>query len=95
MTSLHDLQAQVGQVARDLEHNTDPKITFLFLLEELGEAARAFLKEDGYKQSNDRVVETTEQELGDVLYLLLYLAYLKNIDLEAVLTQTITKLSSR
>lgn len=92
MTSIHDLTEHVGKAAERLGHTDDPKITLLFLLEELGETTRAFLKEEGYKDNNNRVAETSEQELGDVFFLLLRLAYLKNIDLESVLERTLAKL---
>ena len=94
MNSLSDLTKKVGETAKKLGHNEDPKIIFLFMLEELGETARAFLKEEGYKENNNRIAESSEQELGDVFFLLLRLAYLKNIDLEAVLERTLKKLSA-
>lgn len=94
MATLPDLTDRIGKLSEELKHSMDPKITMLFLLEELGEASRALLKEEGFKEDNDRVVETSEQELGDVLFLLLKLAYIKKIDLEGVLERTIGKLQN-
>jgi NTP pyrophosphatase (non-canonical NTP hydrolase) len=70
----------------------DPNIILLFLMEELGEVARAYLKEEGHKAGNDRVTETFRQELGDVFYLILRLAWATDTDLEAELTKTEKKL---
>ncbi len=95
MTDLHRLQKRVGDLARKRKHNEDPKIILLFLLEELGEVARAFLKEEGHKLDNPRILESYKQELGDVLFLLLQLADVKEIDLEEQLNYTIQKLTDR
>lgn len=95
MSDIAVLQKQVDEEARAMGHNRDPKIILLFLLEELGETARAFLKESGHKESNDRIVETYKQELGDVFFLLLSLASSRGIDLEEQLHYTIKKLKTR
>jgi|WetSurMetagenome_2_1015567.scaffolds.fasta_scaffold1194103_1 NTP pyrophosphatase (non-canonical NTP hydrolase) len=94
MATISDLTQHIGLISKKLDHSMDPKITLLFLLEELGETARAFLKEEGYKADNNRIAETSAEELGDVLFLLLKLAYIKNIDLEDVLNHTISKLEN-
>jgi NTP pyrophosphatase (non-canonical NTP hydrolase) len=95
MSDIATLQKLVDKEASDMGHNRDPKIILLFLLEELGETARAFLKESGHKETNDRVVETYKQELGDVFFLLLSLAASRGIDLEEQLQYTIQKLKTR
>lgn len=92
MTQLTELQTNIGQLADSLGHSKDPHIVLLFLLEELGESCRAFLKENGYKEGNNRVAETFKQELGDVFMLLLRLAYITDTDLEKELNHTIQKL---
>jgi len=92
MSDLHDLTVRIGQMTKSLDHTEDPKIILLFLMEELGEVARAYLKEQGHKKSNDRVTETFREELGDVLYLILRLAAVTNTDLEKELTKTEKKL---
>ena len=78
---------------RLMGHNRDQN-HLLFLLESLGNC-RAFLKESGHKESNDRIVETYKQELGDVFFLLLSLAASRGIDLEEQLHYTIKKLKTR
>jgi NTP pyrophosphatase (non-canonical NTP hydrolase) len=83
---------EVGKLTRDLKHSEDPTIILLFLMEELGEVARAYLKEGGHKAGNDRVTETFRQEMGDVFYLLLRLAAVTGTDLEEELGKTINKL---
>ncbi len=86
------LQQQAGSQMETLGHSEDPHIILLFLLEELGEAARAYLKENGYKEGNNRVTESFKQELGDVLLLLLRLSYVTGTDLEKQLHYTQKKL---
>jgi NTP pyrophosphatase (non-canonical NTP hydrolase) len=95
MSDIAILQKLVDAEAASMGHNRDPKVILLFLLEELGETARAFLKEIGHKESNDRVVESYKQELGDVFFLLLSLAASRGIDLEEQLHYTIKKLKTR
>lgn len=95
MTDLRELQEKVGKASQELSHSDDPKIILLFLLEELGEVARAFLKEEGHKEDNKRIIETYRQEMGDVFFLLLRLAHVKDIDLEKQLDHTLQKLRSR
>ncbi|KKR79099.1 MAG: hypothetical protein UU25_C0022G0005 [Microgenomates group bacterium GW2011_GWB1_40_9] len=92
MSTLTDLQEQVGKQMKTLGHSEDPHIILLFLLEELGEVTRAFLKENGYKAQNNRVNESFKQELGDVFLLLLRLSYVTNTDLEKQLQYTQEKL---
>lgn len=86
---------RVLKVARKRNHNEDPKVILLFLLEELGEVARAHLRESGHKGDNDRVLETVKQEMGDVFFLLLHLAAVEGIDMEEALGETIGKLEKR
>ena len=74
MSDVYDLTVRVGRETRELAHSEDPTIILLFLMEELGEVARAYLKEGGHKAGNDRVTETFRQEMGDVFLLLLRLA---------------------
>ncbi|MBI5614457.1 hypothetical protein HY947_06015 [Candidatus Gottesmanbacteria bacterium] len=95
MSDIAKLQKLVDEEAVSMGHNRDPKIILLFLLEELGETARAFLKESGHKESNDRIVESYKQELGDVFFLLLSLASSRGINLEEQLDYTIKKLKTR
>ncbi|MFZ5845201.1 MAG: MazG nucleotide pyrophosphohydrolase domain-containing protein [Patescibacteria group bacterium] len=92
MASLKELQAKVAQTTVELGHSDDPKVVLLFLLEELGEVARAFLKEEGFKKQNNRVLETAAQEMGDLFFMLLRLAHVKGVDLEKQLDNTLTKL---
>lgn len=94
MTDLHALQEKIGKLSSKLGHAEDPKVVMLFLLEELGEATRAYLKEDGFKEDNDRVAETFKEELGDVFYLLLRLAYVTNTNLETSVEHTFEKLEN-
>ena len=94
MSDIKTLQRKVAQTTLDLRHSEDPKIILLFLLEELGEVARAFLKEEGFKKKNDRVLETAAQEMGDVFYMLLRLAYVRGVDLEEQLHHTLEKLQA-
>ncbi len=93
MSDIHDLTKHVGHMTKTLGHSEDPTIILLYLLEELGETARAYLKEQGHKQGNDRVTETFRQELGDVFYLLLRLAAVTDTDLEKELENTKKKLA--
>ncbi len=95
MSHVAYVQKKVQEAVIRLKHNQDPKIILLFLLEELGEVARAFLKEEGHKGDNDRILETFKQELGDVFFLLLALAATKDVDLEKQLDYTLTKLETR
>jgi NTP pyrophosphatase (non-canonical NTP hydrolase) len=92
MSDTKMLVDRVGTITHNLGHSKDPKIILLFLMEELGEVTRAYLKEAGHKEGNDRVTETFRQEMGDVFYLLLRLAWATNTDLEAELTKTEKKL---
>lgn len=92
MNTVHALQEHVGAQMKTLGHSEDPHIILLFLLEELGEAARAYLKENGYKEGNNRVTESFKQELGDVFLLLLRLSYVTDTDLEKQLRHTEEKL---
>ena len=93
MSDIHDLTVRIGRMTKSLDHTGDPKIILLFLMEELGEVARAYLKEQGHKKSNDRVTETFREELGDVFYLILRLAAVTNTDLEKELNKTEKKLT--
>lgn len=93
MADLHILQSEVEKQMKDLGHSQDPKIIMLFLLEELGESTRAFLKENGYKENNNRIAESFRQELGDVFLLLLRLAAVTGTDLEHELAHTMGKIS--
>jgi NTP pyrophosphatase (non-canonical NTP hydrolase) len=69
----------------------------LGLMEEVGEIARAYLAEQGYKATNIKAQqdETYTQELGDLLVSILRLAVEKNIDLDARIQYTIRKLRRR
>lgn len=64
MSDTKILVDRIGTITKDLGQSKDPKIILLFLMEELGEVARAYLKEEGHKKGNDRVTETFRQELG-------------------------------
>lgn len=92
MSDVKNLTSDVGKMTTTLGHSTDPTIILLFLMEELGEVARAYLKEGGHKAGNDRVTETFRQEMGDVFYLLLRLAAVTGTDLEEELGKTVGKL---
>ncbi len=92
MANVRTLMDQVAEATRKHGHSEDPKVILLFLLEELGEVARAYLKEEGHKEKNDRITETFRQEMGDVFYLILRLAEMTNTDLESEFTKTLTKL---
>jgi NTP pyrophosphatase (non-canonical NTP hydrolase) len=92
MTAVSTLVGKIGEITNKYGHSRDPKIILLFLMEELGEVARAYLKEAGHKEGNDRVTETFREELGDVFYLLLRLAWATDTDLEAELAKTEKKL---
>lgn len=92
MSDVYDLTVRVGRETRELAHSEDPTIILLFLMEELGEVARAYLKEGGHKAGNDRVTETFRQEMGDVFLLLLRLAAVTNTNLEEMLEKTENKL---
>ena len=92
MSDVYDLTVRVGRETRELAHSEDPTIILLFLMEELGEVARAYLKEGGHKVGNDRVTETFRQEMGDVFLLLLRLAAVTNTNLEEMLEKTENKL---
>jgi NTP pyrophosphatase (non-canonical NTP hydrolase) len=83
---------EVAEATRKYGHSEDPKVILLFLLEELGEVARAYLKEEGHKKENDRITETFRQEMGDVFYLILRLAEMTNTDLEVEFGKTLKKL---
>lgn len=93
MNDITTLQTRVAQTSHALGHSEDPTVILLFLLEELGEVSRAFLKERGHKQNNNRVMETFREEMGDLLYMLLRLAHATNVDLEESLEHTIQKLN--
>ncbi len=92
MSSLIDLQKKVAEQTKRLAHADDPHIVLLYLVEEVGEAIRAYLKEKGLKEQNNRVTETFKEELGDVFLLLLRLAESTGTDLETVLDRTMDKL---
>ena len=94
MSDIQTLTAHIGALNKKLGHSEDPTIILLFLMEELGEVARAYLKEEGHKVGNDRVTETFRQEMGDVLYLLLRLAAVTGTNLETELTKTEKKLGN-
>ena len=94
MSDVQKLTKRIGQLTKTLKHSEDPTIILLFLMEELGEVARAYLKEEGHKAGNNRVTETFRQEMGDVFYLLLRLAAATQTDLEKELTKTEHKLLS-
>lgn len=95
MTDLSGLIRQVDRAADSLEHNRNPEVLLLFLVEEIGEVIRAYMKESGHKEDNNRITETYKEELGDVFFLLLSLAAADNIDLEKQLDRTIRKLKTR
>ncbi len=92
MNDIKSYTDEVGNMTRQLSHSEDPTIILLFLMEELGEVARAYLKEEGHKAGNNRVTETFRQEMGDVFYLLLRLAAVTGTDLEEMLKKTEKKL---
>jgi NTP pyrophosphatase (non-canonical NTP hydrolase) len=92
MSDIQALVDRIGTITKEHRHSKDPKIILLFLMEELGEVARAYLKEERHKKGNDRVTETFRQELGDVFYLILRLAWATDTDLETELAKTEKKL---
>jgi len=92
MADVKDLQKKVAEAAEELGHTHDPKVVILFFLEELGEVARAFLKEEGFKKTNPRVTETAAQEMGDLFLMILRLANVMGVDLEEALDRTLKKL---
>lgn len=93
MATIQQLQQDILAQTDALGHSRDPKTILLFLMEELGEVARAYMKETGHKENNDRVAETFRQELGDVAMLILRLAAVTDTDLEAMVRRTMAKLN--
>lgn len=91
MGDIADLQRKTGQIADSLHHSRDPHIILLYLMEELGEVARAFLKETGHKSTNNRITESYKHEIGDVMFLILRLANVTGINLEEELEYTLDK----
>lgn len=91
MSDIAILKQKAGEVANSLGHSRDPNIILLYLVEELGEVVRAFLKETGHKSTNDRITESSKHEIGDVFFLLLRLAHVTDTDLEKELNNTINK----
>lgn len=94
MSDIAELQKKAGGVATSLGHSPDPNIILLYLMEELGEVVRAFLKETGHKTTNDRITESSKHEIGDVFFLLLRLAHVTDTNLEKELENTIRKVQN-
>lgn len=69
----------------------------LGLLEELGEMARAYLAEQGRKETNIAAQqdETYRQEFGDILLAILRFARIKKIDLHQCITYSLDKIEKR
>lgn len=72
-------------------------ILMLFLLEELGEMARAYLAEHGRKKTNIAAQqdEKYQQELGDILVAILRFARIKKINLHEATMYSLKKIEKR
>src|SRR3989338_2957732 len=72
-------------------------VLILFLIEELGEMARAYLAEHGRKKTNIAAQEDEkyQQELGDILVAILRFARVKNINLHDRIMYSLTKIKGR
>ncbi|HET7628221.1 MAG TPA: MazG nucleotide pyrophosphohydrolase domain-containing protein [Bacillales bacterium] len=83
MQSLSELQAYI----RTFDHRTEKKLHyFLKLSEEVGELAEV-LRKDQRLADTGELKGTVEEELCDVLYYVLALANVYDIDLEACFQQ--------
>lgn len=72
-------------------------ILILYLVEEIGEMARAYLAQHGRKPTNIAAQkdETYEQELGDIIVAILRFARIKNIDLDRRIMYSLDKIKNR
>jgi NTP pyrophosphatase (non-canonical NTP hydrolase) len=79
------------------EHNleTSVEVRLLDLLAELGELAKEVLKSSEYGQIPFTETEAWEEELGDVFFSLVSLAYSSNVVLEKALDKALVKYQAR
>lgn len=92
--SLEELKAEVKALDIEVDSVKPDHVVVLELLEELGEISHAITWEMGHKKHRP-VKEEIKEEIGDLLYLLLRLAYLKDVDLEKQLDYTMRKISGK
>lgn len=81
--NLRDLQEQVRQ--RDYKPHI-PHIYFLKLMEEVGELAEAIRKGAKRAEGSRQIAGTIDEELFDILYYVLALANVYDVDLEEAVT---------
>lgn len=81
--TLADYQTYIRQMvaARGFDKETVPEV-FTLLVEEIGELAKAIRKANGQKMDQNSRQHDAEEEAADVLFLLINLCNLHNIDLE-------------
>lgn len=79
------------------EHNLDTsvEVRLLDLLSELGELAKEFLTGNHYGQTHFLETDAWEEELGDVFFSLVCLAYSSNVVLEQALDRALAKYQTR
>ncbi len=72
-------------------------VLILSLVEEVGEMARAYLAKHGRKPSNiaAQLDEDYKRELGDVLVVILRIAYFKKLDLDDAVMYSLKKIEKR
>lgn len=72
-------------------------VLILSLVEEIGEMARAYLAKHGRKPTNIAAQndEDYKRELGDLLVVILRIAYFKQLDLDDAIMYTLKKIEKR
>src|SRR5262249_22279976 len=94
--TLRKAQAAVDETIRALGGYWPPLANLARLFEECGELARAVNQTHGSKVlKSGEALATTEEELGDVLYVLLVLANSLGMDAEQALAAVLTKVRGR
>ena len=101
LVTLREVDVEVvSQIERDLKHKTDAELKSIMisgLAEEAGEVAGLF-KRELRNFEKDRARCTTEkyvEELGDVLWYLVGVAYTHGITLEEIWNYNVKKLEER
>lgn len=95
MIYLKDIQKKIKEFTTKNNLEASVEIRTLDLVSEIGELSKEVIKSSDYGTKEFKVTENLEYELGDVLFVTLFLANKLNIDIETALEKVLSKYEKR
>lgn len=93
--SLHQAQADVAEFTHEQGLDTPVSARLLDVVSEVGELAKEFLEGSAYGKEAAVLRSSWDGELGDLIFSVLSLANVTNVDLEVALADTLDKYRRR